>query len=106
MPTTPGGGYRAYTGRLDVTGLPAPAAGVARDSVNAAVALAGRLSDPALAASAHTAYTQAMDIVLACCAAVALARAVFIAMLMPARDATAQPSEEPNHELADLVSRA
>jgi len=96
----------AYTGRLDVTGLPAPAAGVARDSVNAAVALAGRVSDPALAASAHTAYTQAMDIVLACCAAVALAGAVFIAMLMPARDATAQPSEEPNHELADLVSRA
>jgi hypothetical protein len=93
----------AYTDRLEVTGLPEPAARIARQSVNAAVTLAGRLSDPALAASAHTAYVHAMDLVLACCAAVALAGAVLLAMLMPARGAVPQHSEASDHEPAPVT---
>src|SRR6266545_114637 len=85
----------AYTHRLDVTGLPAPAVHIAQDSVHAAVALAGRLADPALAASAHTAYTHAMDTVLACCAAVAVSGAALIATLMPTGAAVAAPPADP-----------
>ncbi len=92
-----------YTDRLEVGGLPEPAVRVARQSVNVAMVLARRLSDPALAASAQVAYTHAMDLVLACCAAVALAGAVLIAVLMPARGAAPQPSEASDHEPAPVT---
>jgi EmrB/QacA subfamily drug resistance transporter len=93
----------AYTDRLVVAGLPDSAARIARDSVNAAVALADRLSDPALAASARTAYLHAMDVVLACCAVVALAGAAFVAMFMPARSTPPLPSDAPDHEAVTVA---
>jgi hypothetical protein len=76
---------------------------IARQSVNAAVVLAGRLSDPALAASAKVAYVHAMDLVLACCAAVALVAAFLLATLMPAWGAAPQPSEASDHEPAPVT---
>jgi len=77
----------AYQSRLTDT---APQA--ARDSVNGAVAVAGALHDPALLASAHSAYVHAMDTVLISCAGVALLGAVLVAIFLPAR--TARPTAE------------
>jgi hypothetical protein len=66
----------AYTGRLHLEGLPAPAAQAARDSVAGAVAVATRLQDVALLADARAAYVHAMAVVLLACAGVAAAGAV------------------------------
>jgi hypothetical protein len=93
----------AYTGRLDVTGLPAEAAGVARDSVSGAVAVAGRLGDQALAASAQTAYVHGMDLVLIVCAAIACVGAILVAIALPSRPARApEPvgEQESEHEFS------
>jgi EmrB/QacA subfamily drug resistance transporter len=75
----------AYTGRLDVSGLPAPAAHAAHDSISGAVAVAGQMHDTALRASAGAAYVHAMDMVLLVCAAVAVLGAVLAGLLLPAR---------------------
>jgi EmrB/QacA subfamily drug resistance transporter len=83
----------AYTGRLDVSGLPAPAAHAAHDSISGAVAVAGQMHDTALRASAGAAYVHAMDLVLLVCAAVAVLGAVLAGLLLPAR--RPQPSAEP-----------
>jgi predicted MFS family arabinose efflux permease len=75
----------AYTGRLDLTGLPAEAAGAARDSVTAGMAVARALGSPALADSVATAYVHAMTVVLLTTAAVAVLGAVVAALRLPAR---------------------
>ncbi|WP_213451734.1 DHA2 family efflux MFS transporter permease subunit [Rhizomonospora bruguierae] len=96
-----------YTGRIDTAGLPAPAADAARDSVAGAVAVAGRLGDAALMSSAQRSYTNAMDLVLAVCAGVAVAGAVLVAVLLPARPTRApeapaggRPDDAPGELLA------
>jgi (p)ppGpp synthase/HD superfamily hydrolase len=83
----------AYTSRLDVSGLPAPAAHAAHDSVSGAAAVAAQLHDTALRASADTAYIHAMDVVLLVCAAVAVLGAVLAGLLLPAR--RPQPTTQP-----------
>jgi EmrB/QacA subfamily drug resistance transporter len=83
----------AYTSRLDVSGLPAPAAHAAHDSISGAAAVAGQLHDAALRASADTAYVHAMGVVLLVCAAVAVLGAVLAGLLLPARKP--QPTAEP-----------
>jgi EmrB/QacA subfamily drug resistance transporter len=62
-----------YQGRL-------PVAGPARESIAVAV----RLPDPALVATAQSAYVHAMDVVLVSCGGVALAGAVLVSLLLPA----------------------
>ncbi|MGC9669080.1 MFS transporter [Planosporangium sp. 12N6] len=84
----------AYTDRLVVTGLPAQAADAARGSVAGAVAVAGRLHDAALAASARTAYVHAMDVVLLACGGVALLGAVLTAAFLPSRAGRPATAEE------------
>jgi EmrB/QacA subfamily drug resistance transporter len=90
-----------YAGRLDLTGLPAPLAEAAQDSVASGVAVARELSDAALLTSVHSAYIHAMDVVLVACAAVAVAGAVLAALLLPARPAVLSaplgPSEPSDH---------
>jgi EmrB/QacA subfamily drug resistance transporter len=82
----------SFATRLDVHGLPASAAGAARKSVVAAHALAAKLPDRALAASANSAFVHGMDVVLVVCAAAALAAAVLAAALLPdTRAAKAAP---------------
>jgi MFS family permease len=69
----------------------APAA--ARESVNAALVVAARAGDPALATAARTAYVEAMAAVLLACAGLALVGAVLAALLLPARpDAASSPT--------------
>jgi EmrB/QacA subfamily drug resistance transporter len=89
----------AYTGRLDVSGLPAPAAHAAHDSISGAVAVAGQMHDTALRASAGAAYIHAMDTVLLVCAAVAVLGAVLAGLLLPAR----KPRPTPQPELVGVA---
>jgi EmrB/QacA subfamily drug resistance transporter len=76
-----------YAERLDVGGLPAPAADAASRSVSATLALATQLGDAGLAAAGRAAYTDAMAAVLISCAGVALAGALLVAALLPPRPA-------------------
>jgi len=93
----------AYTEKLDISGLPAPVASAARDSVASAVAVAGRLADPALLASARGAYAHAMTVVLLVCAAIAVLAGVLTAMYLPARRTNAEVPGESTHELARIA---
>ncbi|MFI0351541.1 DHA2 family efflux MFS transporter permease subunit [Actinomadura sp. 9N407] len=76
-----------YRDRLDLAGLPAPAAETARDSVAGAAELADRLGDPALLASARDAYVQGMNASLAVCALATVIVAVLVAAFQPGRGA-------------------
>jgi hypothetical protein len=82
----------AYTGRLDLTGVPAELAGAAGDSVGAGMAVADQLGSAALAESVATAYVHAMDVVLLATAVVAVLGATAAAMFLPARG-TADPTQ-------------
>jgi EmrB/QacA subfamily drug resistance transporter len=94
----------AYVDRLDVAGLPAPAAAAARDSVAAAAAVARQLGDGALLLNAREAYTYGMSVVLLACAALAVLGAVLVALRMPPRPAVpsdAVPLDEEESRYAD-----
>ncbi len=60
---------------------------MARESVGGAVAVADRLHDGALLASARDAYVHGMDAVLGACGAAAVAAAVLLWLFMPRRAA-------------------
>ncbi|MFE2182945.1 MFS transporter [Streptomyces sp. NPDC059455] len=72
-----------YSTRLDTTGLPPAAADAADGSVVAAHAVAGRLGDPHLAASADAAFVHGMDVALLVTAFTSLAAAALVAILLP-----------------------
>jgi EmrB/QacA subfamily drug resistance transporter len=95
----------AYHAKLDTTGLAAPAAKAAQDSVVGAMAVAGRLGDAGLAHSASVAYLHGMAVVLLVCAAIALVGAVAVALFMPARPLAEMPGdgEQSAHELAGIA---
>jgi EmrB/QacA subfamily drug resistance transporter len=81
-----------YTSRLDTSGLSAPLAEQAGDSVTAALAIAARTGDTTLTLSAHNAFVHGMALALAASAAVAaVAAALSVAFLpgRPGRPATA-----------------
>ena len=71
-----------------ITGLPAPAADAAGDSVGAAVAIAGQVGGPggqALAAAARAGFTDALGVAAVVAASVAVLTAIFVFRAMPAR---------------------
>ncbi|SHK68056.1 MFS transporter [Actinacidiphila paucisporea] len=72
-----------YTDRLDTAGLSPDAAHTARESVVGAHAVAARLGDRALAASADTSYLHGMDLALVACGAASLVTALLLAALLP-----------------------
>jgi EmrB/QacA subfamily drug resistance transporter len=74
-----------YVQRLDVAGLPAPAADLARESTAGAFAVATRLDLPELARSAQSALVDGVSAVLLVCAGIALLGAVLAAFGLPAR---------------------
>jgi hypothetical protein len=78
---------QSYTDQVAVTGLPAPAAEVARDSIAGGLAVAAQLGDPALAVSAQAAYLHGMTLVLIACAAIAVLGAGLAAAFLPSRAA-------------------
>lgn len=91
-----------YRDRVSTGGLPAEAAGAARDSVGGAVAVASRLNDGALLASARDAYVHGMNAVFAACAVAAAAAGVLLWLFQPGREredaAPAADARESAHE--------
>ncbi|MZD04762.1 DHA2 family efflux MFS transporter permease subunit [Streptomyces sp. SID5785] len=81
----------AYGARVAADGLPAAAAGAARDSVTGAHVVAARLGDPALAASADSAFVHGMNLALVVIGITSLAAALLAALLLPGRARTAGP---------------
>ncbi|MER6024709.1 MFS transporter [Streptomyces sp. NPDC001851] len=73
----------AFRDRLDVTGLPAQAAGTAGDSIVAAHVVAEKAHSAHLAASANGAYVHGMTVVLLVCGAAALVSALLAAAFLP-----------------------
>lgn len=87
-----------YTGRLDVTGLPARAASAVRDSVYAGVEVASRLGSPELLTNVRTAFVDGLDRMLWVSAGVAALGVVLTVAFLPARSprlavATAEQAE-------------
>ncbi|WUH95164.1 DHA2 family efflux MFS transporter permease subunit [Streptomyces sp. NBC_00433] len=82
-----------YLARLDTGGLSDQAAAAAQDSVSGAGAVAARLRDPGLLASAHHAFVHGMSLALLVCAAIALVGAVLAALFLPARTGRAADGE-------------
>src|SRR3954454_22793694 len=85
----------AYTGRLDLSGLPGQAAAAAQDSVAGGMAVARSLGSPALAGNVAGAYVHAMTVVLLTTAGLALAGAVAAALRLPARGQIPAGAREP-----------
>ncbi|MFC4499859.1 MULTISPECIES: MFS transporter [Streptomyces] len=81
-----------FRDRLDVTGLPAPAADTAGDSVVAAHLIAERTGSAHLAASADSAYVHGMGVILLVCGVAALVTALLAAAFLP--KATPAPATE------------
>jgi EmrB/QacA subfamily drug resistance transporter len=92
-----------YADRLDVAGLPGGAVDAARESAAGALAVAGELGQPALAASAQSAFVTGMSAVLWACAAIALAGAALLAAFLPGRSTEAESEAESPHELVGIA---
>jgi MFS transporter, DHA2 family, multidrug resistance protein len=88
-----------YRGHLNVTGLPAAAAAIAKGSVVAGVRVAQELRSAALLGSARSSFVQGMDTMLWVCAAIAIASAVLALIFLPRR-ADAAPAADGPAELA------
>ncbi|MFJ9564427.1 DHA2 family efflux MFS transporter permease subunit [Streptomyces fuscichromogenes] len=73
----------AFRDRLDVTGLPAPLAHTAGESVVAAHVVAERTGSARLIASANASYVHGMGLVLLVCGIAALATALLAATFLP-----------------------
>ncbi len=74
-----------YRGGLDLTGLPAPAAQSARQSVVAGVAVAQKLGSASLLDSVRQSFVHGMDIMLVVCAAAAALGLVLALAYLPGR---------------------
>ena len=72
----------AYRSRLELAGLPAHAAALARQGVAGGIAVARLAGSALLLGSVRTAFVHALDVMLLVCAAIALAAAVLA--LVPA----------------------
>jgi hypothetical protein len=83
----------AYQARLDLAGLPATVAGAARSGVSGGVEVARRLGSAPLLHSVDTAFVHGMDVMLWCCAGIALAAAVLALAFLPRRAGAPGESE-------------
>jgi MFS transporter, DHA2 family, multidrug resistance protein len=82
-----------YRDRVDVSHLPAQAAGAVKDSASAGVAVAGRLGDPGLLESVRSAFTHGMDLSLVAAAGVAIVGAVLALIYLPSQPPAARVDE-------------
>ena len=83
-----------YQSNLSLTGLPASAAPVVKQSVFAGVAMATRLHSPALLESVRHAFVQGMDTALLVSAGIAALAAILAAIFLPGRSAVAASTEK------------
>jgi DHA2 family multidrug resistance protein-like MFS transporter len=82
----------AYLARLDLSGVPAPAAGTVRQSVFGGAAIGEKLGSPALLHSVRAAFVHGMDLALVVSACIAVAGAILAAVFLP-RGRVANPAE-------------
>jgi MFS transporter, DHA2 family, multidrug resistance protein len=75
----------AYKSQLDLTGLPGSVASVVRSGVSGGVEVAHRLGSVPLLSSVDTAFVHAMDVMLWCCAGIAVAAALLGLAFLPRR---------------------
>jgi EmrB/QacA subfamily drug resistance transporter len=78
-------GHYSHTLRGVLAPLPAAAQDAARSSLGGALGVAGKIGNPALAAAARSAFTDAMGLALLVGGIVALVAAVAVAFVMPQR---------------------
>jgi hypothetical protein len=86
----------AYRDRLELTGLPGPAAGAVRDNVATGVQVAHQLGSADLLAKVDAAFLHGMNVLLACSGGIAAAAAILALVFLPGRapDAGAEPVDE------------
>jgi MFS transporter, DHA2 family, multidrug resistance protein len=75
----------AYQARLDLAGLPATAASAVRSGVSGGVEVARRLGSAPLLHSVESAFVHGLDVMLWCCAGIALASALLALAFLPRR---------------------
>ena len=79
-----------YRDRLELAGLPAPAADAIRNNVSTGVQIAHRLGSVDLLAMVNAAFLHGMDVLLACSGAIAVASAVLALAFLPGRASEAR----------------
>ena len=84
-----------YRDRVDVAGLPGPAAGAVRDSASGGVAVADRLGAPDLLDSVRAAFTHGMDRSLLVAAAVAVLGAALALLFLPSHPPAPRRADGP-----------
>ena len=94
----------AYQSRLELTGLPAQVAGAVRDSAAAGLAAARQLGSAALADMVRGAFVHGMDVLLAVCAALAVAGIALALAFLPRRGQAVQVTSERPASEDDVVS--
>jgi predicted MFS family arabinose efflux permease len=78
----------AYRDRLDLTGLPAQAAGAVRDNVASGLVVAQQLDSAGLVTMVRAAFVHGMDLLLATSGGIAVVAAVLALVFLPGRDRT------------------
>ncbi len=86
----------AYQARLDVAGLPAAAAGAVRSGVSGGVAVARALGSASLLRTVDVAFVHGLDVMLWCCAGIALAAALLALAFLPRRAGTPDQPAPPS----------
>ncbi len=81
----------AYQARLDVTGLPSAAASAAKSGVSGGVEVARSLGSASVLRSVEVAFVHGMDVMLWCCAGIALAAALLALAFLPRQSAPQPP---------------
>lgn len=85
-----------YLARLDLSGLPAPAAATVRESVFGGVAVAARTGSASLSRSVRVAFVHGMDVALVVSAVFPLVGALLAVAFLPARPAHPAPATGKN----------
>jgi EmrB/QacA subfamily drug resistance transporter len=83
----------AYQARLNLAGLPAAAAGAAHSGVSGGVEVARSLGSATLLHSVQSAFVHGLDVMLWCCAGIALVSALLALAFLPRR--AGAPAEAP-----------
>jgi EmrB/QacA subfamily drug resistance transporter len=89
----------AYQSQLDLAGLPAAAASAVRSGISGGVAVAHDLGSAALLSSVSAAFVHGLDVMLWCCAGIAVAAALLALAFLP-RQAGVPGAEIPAAEPA------
>jgi MFS transporter, DHA2 family, multidrug resistance protein len=87
----------AYQAHLDLAGLPAVAANTVRSGVSGGVGVAHSLGSAPLLHSVETAFVHGMDVMLWCCAGIALTSALLALAFLPRRAGAPGESPEAGH---------